>query len=1150
MALVLSVLALLLLGLSFIGRRDVPDTHAAAAEMGRRVDSRLEILDRYISAALSQPTSDWMLLDGLPADMVVYRYSADTLQYWAHQFPLRNDDIRPRTLVQRLGDTRTDFASPLASVGSEFSFVNYGPKWYLVKSVRSGDAIVIGGLEIVNELRAGSISGVNRRLGMDDHYSVQPITSSAGSPVSVGGVEIFRLASENPLRPSNRNTLLLWLSLLFLLAASLLYLGATPSAKSLGLVALVQVLSIVSLYMYGRQLAETSQIFSPLLYADGAFRYSLGAVILANLLLSVLVSDFFIVRRTILRSLMRRNNKWFLWLMVAILLGAIVLIGVHLHVSLRSIAVNSNIALELYKVSLLNRYSALVYVSFLLLVICIPLLVQMAGPLLHTLIGLRYDAFSMKGNMAFSLVTGLYFVLVTSILGFRKEQRRVEVWTNRLAMERDVSLEMQLRAVEGSIAQDQLLGAAALLDGNDAIIRGRLVNQYMSRISQDYDISVISTSNPAAFSDELFNERIRTGTRLADDSHFFYSMLSGARAAYTGVFSYYVPDGGTSTLLVLVESKQNREDRGYLRLLGISDPGHVSLPPFYSYAKYVDTKLTRYKGAYPYPTVYSGTLRRIADGWCHFVHDISAGETVIISRPRTNITDFVVEGFFFALLTFGLLRLMRFRRRSGAAGKRYFQTRISIVIYVSLTLTLVSMAAFSVWFVYRRNASDMESVMTSRINSLQSMLQEKLRQVDSEEALRSTIVRDAMEEVGNDLRCDISLFTPQGALVMSTTPEVYDRMILGHRINETAYYNIIHEHKRYHMQLERFGRRSFYSLSAPVFNSSGRMVALVTSPFTDITRNLTTESIMHIATVFTLFLLLLLMARLITSEVIGRMFRPLQEIGRKMTVTNVDQLETIEYDQEDELTSLVQAYNRMVGDLRSSSVRLAQAERDKAWTDMARRVAHDLKNPLTPIKLQLQMLIRMKQSGNPQWQERFDDVARTVLYHVDLLADSADQFSTFAKMYDQAPERLDLDALLREEVSLFDSCDDVALEYIGLEGAMVTAPRPQLTRVVVNLLTNAIQALDDVNGEKRIFVALRNSADDGFYDIVVEDNGPGVDEDKQEKIFTADFTTKSSGSGLGLAICKRIVEHCGGSISYSRSFSLGGACFTVKYPRA
>ena len=212
---------------------------------------------------------------------------------------------------------------------------------------------------------------------------------------------------------------------------------------------------------------------------------------------------------------------------------------------------------------------------------------------------------------------------------------------------------------------------------------------------------------------------------------------------------------------------------------------------------------------------------------------------------------------------------------------------------------------------------------------------------------------------------------------------------------------------------------------------------------------------------------------------VSRLFRPLTALSRKMTVSDVDHLEPLVYDGDDEITPLVQAYNRMVRDLGESARRLAQVERDKAWTDMARRVAHDLKNPLTPIKLQLQMLMRMKATGNPAWQERFDEVAQTVLYHVDLLADSADQFSTFAKMYDQQAERLDLDALIRQEVDLFDSRDDIQLDYFGLANAMVMAPRPQLTRVVVNLITNAIQAVDGNAGPKRLVVSLRNAVEDG-----------------------------------------------------------------------
>ena len=326
------------------------------------------------------------------------------------------------------------------------------------------------------------------------------------------------------------------------------------------------------------------------------------------------------------------------------------------------------------------------------------------------------------------------------------------------------------------------------------------------------------------------------------------------------------------------------------------------------------------------------------------------------------------------------------------------------------------------------------------------------------------------------------------------------------------------------------------------------MIAIATSPYTDQSYDFENEALVHIASIITVFLLLLMIARVVTVAVIGRMFRPLSEMGRKMKVSDVDHLEYIIYDQEDELTSLVRAYNLMVHDLSDSTRQLAQAERDKAWSEMARQVAHEIKNPLTPIKLQLQMLIRMKNAGRPGWEKKFDEVSATVLEHIDVLAHTANEFSTFAKLYSEEPVLIDLDALIREEVSMFDAREDITFTYYGLEGAEVMGPKPQITRVLVNLVTNAVQALE---GREfgQIVVSLRNSTREGFYDIVVEDNGPGVKEENRAKLFTPDFTTKSHGSGLGLAISRNIIERCGGEIGYSKSFTLGGACFTVRYPK-
>ena len=248
----------------------------------------------------------------------------------------------------------------------------------------------------------------------------------------------------------------------------------------------------------------------------------------------------------------------------------------------------------------------------------------------------------------------------------------------------------------------------------------------------------------------------------------------------------------------------------------------------------------------------------------------------------------------------------------------------------------------------------------------------------------------------------------------------------------------------------------------------------------------------------------------------------------------------------------------MVKDLSDSTRQLAQAERDNAWSQMARQVAHEIKNPLTPIKLEIQRLIRLKQNNNPRWEEKFDQVTAVVLEHIQILSDTANEFSTFAKLYTEEPVLMNLDKVLQDQIMIFDNKENIHISYMGLENAMVMAPKPQLIRVFVNLMTNAIQAVEIMqkealeNGETphdgKVLICLRHSTRDGYYDIAFDDNGPGVKGENLSKLFTPNFTTKSGGTGLGLAICRNIIEKCNGEISYQKSFALGGACFIVSIP--
>ena len=534
---------------------------------------------------------------------------------------------------------------------------------------------------------------------------------------------------------------------------------------------------------------------------------------------------------------------------------------------------------------------------------------------------------------------------------------------------------------------------------------------------------------------------------------------------------------------------------------------------------------------------------------------------ILISRQTIESFLYFVAFLFLALFFYLCLTIISLvgSHREVSEETNYYKSRINAAMMLALVMTLITLATVSVLFVYRRNNANLRSSMADKINALQTMLESRCRFVQDYTALNTQEASGVLDDISTTMKTDITLYTTAGKEFKSTTPEVFDRMLLGSRINQEAFENIIYKNRRYYIGKESIGSKQTYFLYAPVFNGQGKMIAIMSAPFTDESFDFKSEAVTHSITIITLFVILLLLARFLMGRAVDKMFKPITEIGKKMNEVDINNLEYIVYERDDEVSSLVRAYNLMVHDLYNSTKQLTQAERDKAWATMARQVAHEIKNPLTPIKLQIQRLIRMKNNGNPAWTERFDEVSQEVLKQIDMLADTANEFSTFARLYTEEPVEIDLDKLLKEEIDLFDSRDNISFSYMGLEGAKVTGPKPQLTRVFVNLIGNSVQAIENAQNEAvergeepfqgKILVSLRLSNKEGFYDIVFEDNGPGVSDENRSKLFTPNFTTKSNGTGLGLSICRNIVEKCNGEILYSKSFSLKGACFTVRYPR-
>ncbi|WP_395045505.1 sensor histidine kinase [Flavobacterium sp.] len=244
-----------------------------------------------------------------------------------------------------------------------------------------------------------------------------------------------------------------------------------------------------------------------------------------------------------------------------------------------------------------------------------------------------------------------------------------------------------------------------------------------------------------------------------------------------------------------------------------------------------------------------------------------------------------------------------------------------------------------------------------------------------------------------------------------------------------------------------------------------------------------------------------------------------------------------------EINSLIKAYNAMVDKLEESATMLAQSEREQAWREMAKQVAHEIKNPLTPMRLTVQSFQRKFDANDPNLKQKLDDYSKTLIQQIDTMSSVASAFSNFASMPAQQNETLNVVEVVEFSLDIFNE------EYIHFESDEVEITtimdRTQLVRIITNLVKNAIQAIPEEQLEKSIIVAVKQV--DKNVNITVKDNGIGIEDEFTEHIFEPKFTTKNSGMGLGLGIIKNIIENYKGTIIFETEFGKG-TTFIVSLP--
>jgi nitrogen fixation/metabolism regulation signal transduction histidine kinase len=403
-----------------------------------------------------------------------------------------------------------------------------------------------------------------------------------------------------------------------------------------------------------------------------------------------------------------------------------------------------------------------------------------------------------------------------------------------------------------------------------------------------------------------------------------------------------------------------------------------------------------------------------------------------------------------------------------------------------------------------------------------------------------------VNEVSDIHGVDVNVYDLKGNLQVSSQANVYTKGVLGKKIDPVAFYHLDRLRQIQHSQDEKIGNFSYLSIYSPVRDENKNVYAYINIPYFTSKTELEQEISNFLVTIINLNAFIFLVAGLIALLITNRITRSFAVISDKMKEVNLGKHnDEITWNRNDEIGELVKEYNKMVTKLGESADALAKSEREGAWREMARQVAHEIKNPLTPMKLSIQYLQKAIHNNQDNVKELSANVANTLVEQIDHLSKIAADFSQFANIGNTHVEVFDLHDVIRSLKALYQSDSNVEVGWHPVnDKVMVDADRTQMNRLFTNLFANAVQACKE---DKVCHILIEEKRQDDRIIISVKDNGEGIPLEMQDKIFVPNFTTKSSGTGLGLAMCQGIAEQAKGKIWFETEMGVG-TTFHVELP--
>ncbi|GGF18519.1 sensor histidine kinase [Echinicola rosea] len=571
------------------------------------------------------------------------------------------------------------------------------------------------------------------------------------------------------------------------------------------------------------------------------------------------------------------------------------------------------------------------------------------------------------------------------------------------------------------------------------------------------------------------------------------------------------------------------------------------------YALFRDSVLQYSVGVYNYrnPDVvellennglYKGGVSR--DGYHHYgVRNGSS--TLIVSSPiyPYNYILADVSFFFISYIACTLFFIIIYALLNGLNKVRFnYATRLQFYLNFAFFVPMLVISAISIGLLSKSYLEDLHRQYFEKANIIRNNLFQYLEQETKGVMDRDEFLAEVYR-LANTTATDINVFSSEGKLMATSQPNIIEKKVLTRHLNPEAYAEIIEaqnnqvildeqvgslKYKTVYISLREMKRQSTLGIiSIPFFESEDELNVLIVDVF---------------STIINIFVAIFIVFLIVSYFVSKQLTDPFKLLTQKLKVTNLEDNEPMYWPTNDEIGLLVKEYNNMLYKLEASRKVLALNEKESAWREMAKQVAHEIKNPLTPMKLTLQHLLRLQAEGRIDDPEKLKKPIYNLINQVDTLSDIATSFSTFAKMPLPKNELMDFSHVVVSAVELFKNNErGKVVFYDKVQGRLPVMGDDKLFgRVISNLIINGIQSVPE---DKAATVTVTLTTEKEWARLEVKDNGTGIPEDLREKIFIPNFSTKSEGSGLGLAIAKRGVETAGGNIWFETSMGEGTSFF-------